>query len=121
MSVEERISLPSVGLWGELPHPLCFDISSKRDLRSIKYSINIRPIHYWLIIGSYKKIWLSHEMGFIDTAPLFSMRKLLWPSSLYDLREYPGFQDTLGGLKYLLGVCLSRVTIKSLSVWLTVV
>ena len=61
------ISLPSVGLRGELPHPLCFDISSKRDLRSIKYSTNIRPIHLLLIMWSYKKIGLSHEMGLIDT------------------------------------------------------
>ena len=39
------ISLPPVGLGSELPHPLCFDISSKRDLRSMKYSTNIRPIY----------------------------------------------------------------------------
>ena len=29
------IILPSIGLGGELPHPLCFAISSKHDLRSI--------------------------------------------------------------------------------------
>ena len=55
--------------WGELSHPLCFDMSSKCDLRSIKYSTNIRPIYYWLIMGSYKKIGMSHEMGLIDTPP----------------------------------------------------
>ena len=62
---------------GELPHPLCFDISSKRDRRSIKYSTNIRPIYLWLIMGSYKKIGLSHEMGLIDTPP-FDIR-VIWP------------------------------------------
>ena len=28
----------------------------------MKYSINIRPIYKWLIMWSYKKIGLSHEM-----------------------------------------------------------
>ena len=35
----------------------------------LNISTNIRPIYQWLIMGSYKKIGLSHEMGLIDTPP----------------------------------------------------
>ena len=33
----------------------------------LNISTNIRPIYQWLIMGSYKKIGLSHEKGLIDT------------------------------------------------------
>ena len=39
---------------------------------SLNISTNIRPIYQWLIMGSYKKIGFSHEMGLIDT-PLASI------------------------------------------------
>ena len=36
----------------------------------LNISTNIKPKYQWLIMESYKKIGLSHEMGLIDTPPL---------------------------------------------------
>ena len=42
----------------------------------LNISTNIRPIYQWLIMGSYKKIGLSHEMGLTDTPPFMQNMKL---------------------------------------------
>ena len=80
-------------LGGELTHPLCFDISSKRDLRSIKYSTYIRPIYELLIMKSYKKIGLSHEMGLIDTPPLIKFHRKMKQNERVCHTQNLGSQD----------------------------
>ena len=35
----------------------------------LNISTDIRPIYQWIIMGSYKKIGLNHEMDLIDTPP----------------------------------------------------
>ena len=54
---------PSVGLGGELPHPLCFNISSKCDLRSIKY-FHKHKAHISVVnFGKLKEDWVESRNG----------------------------------------------------------
>ena len=62
----------------------------------LNISTNIRPIYQWLIMGSYKKIGLSHEMGLIDTPPLPSPGRVA--QSVGHLTRKSGVLGSIPGL-----------------------
>ena len=45
-------------------------------------------MYLWLILWSYKKIGLSHEMGLIDTPPLYKTVNVLNHEDLLSLSHF---------------------------------